>query len=111
MKIIDSKAFLKLPENYVFSKYSPCVIGDFMVKKETTKQNNFYYQSIIDSIECTGPEDFWLRLEQAEQNNTTIKMNFDRTEIDGCFDNKQLYAVWDNEDIIQLIHLLLQCIK
>jgi hypothetical protein len=106
MKILNRKQFLALPGQVLFSKYEPYVFGDIAIKGETLG-NDFYYQSIADSLEAIGVE-FSETLFLAKETGDSIAMDFDCLGRDGCFDEDQLFAVWEEKDVRQLIDRLKQ---
>jgi hypothetical protein len=109
MKIVDLKTFLELPENTLYSKYGSCVFGDLQIKMETT-HNDFFTQQICDSIECSGSDEYFDKLEAAQHGGVSLKMDFDIMGRDGLFENDQLFAVWENEDVEALIERLQECV-
>lgn len=114
MRIVKRKEFLGLPDNTVYAEYSPCVFGDLMIKVETYKlsQNDFTTQQIVDAIDSEGSEDFFNKLEQAEESGISLEMDFDCTGRDGCIDDAdKLYAVFEQKDIAKLIKRLQDCLS
>lgn len=109
MKIINRKAFLGLPANTVFSKYEPCCFENLCIKGDTLPYD-FTLQSIEDAIDCCGSEDFANKLDDAEKNGISLKMDFDCMARDGMFDENQLFAVWEKSDVVALIERLQKCV-
>ncbi len=102
MKIVNRAAFLALPAGTLFSKYQPCVFGDLCVKGETIGESvDFFYQTITDAID-TG---IYVEtvLHHAEKDGSSLAMDFNCQDRDGMFDDDQLYAVWEREDVTGLI--------
>jgi len=108
MKIINREEFLRLPENTLYSKYTPYIIEKFEIKGESTEYGDFYSQQIVDGFdEC----EYSKALEYAEQNGSSVKMYFYCPGRDDCMNEDQLFAVWDNEDVLALIERLKLCVK
>lgn len=89
-------------------KYEPCVFEDLCAKGETW-EHDWLYENITYSIECTSSDDFGIKLEDAEENGVSVAMDFDSTCRDGCFDDNQLFAVYEKKDIEALINKLNRC--
>lgn len=109
MKIVNAKKFLAMPPNTLFSKYEPCCFDDIQIKQETCGTNDFLVQEISSAIRHDNSNKFNEILEKAEITHESIDMDFDITGRDGCFDDDQLFAVWENKDIDQLIEKLKKC--
>jgi hypothetical protein len=110
MKIVNRAQFLAMPPNTLFSKYTPCMFGPLEIKGETWGCNDFLSQQVADAIACTGSEDFADKLEDAELSGATLVMDFDCLGRDGCFDEDQLFAVWESADVAALIARLKECL-
>ena len=110
MKIIDRKAFLALPAGVLFSKYQPCLFDVLTIKGDTWAHcNDFLVQQIADGIDCAGSEDFAAKCQLMEE-GISAGMDFDCLGRDGCFDEDQLFAVWEASDLSALIERLQQCV-
>ena len=109
MKIVNRKTFLALPENTLFAKYEPCVFGDLSIKMSTLDNGDFGNQQIVDAIEAPNSEYFIKNLIKAE-NGASIEMNFDYFGRDGCFDERQLFVVFEKQDVFALIERLKRCL-
>jgi hypothetical protein len=111
MKIVNLTEFLALPNETLFSKYEPCVFENMAIKTDNCNERDFIVQYIADSIKCTGSDDFGYILEDAEENGTSIEIDLDICGRDGCFNDDQLFAVWERQDVIKLIERLQKCIN
>lgn len=109
MRIINRTEFLALPPNTLFSKYEPSVFGDLCIKMESTDYNDFYEQRLKDAID-TGDSYFHEVLDSAQQSQTSIPMDLDCMGRDGLFEDDQLFAVWEPEDVRALIARLSLCL-
>lgn len=107
MKIVNRETFLAMPEGTLFSKYHPCVFEDLCIKGETW-DSDFQVQQVVDAIECTGSGDFSNRLHRSEILGESLPMDFNCMGRDGCFDDDQLFAVWERADVEALIVRLTQ---
>ena len=102
MFIVNRKTFLAMPEGTVFAKYEPCIFGELMVKGETWT-NDFLYQSFgwID----TDGEPFVVlsKMEKSQVISCPVDVS---TRRDGLFDEDQLFAIYENEDIRAIVNAL-----
>lgn len=104
MKIVNRETFLVLPPGTLFSKYKPCYFEELCIKGETLGFcNDFLVQQIADAIQNTGSGDFSERLFRSEAEGDSLPMDFDYEGRDGCFDDDQLFAVWERADVKALI--------
>lgn len=111
MKIVDRQTFLALPANTLYSKYEPCIFSDIQIKGNTcTSGNDFYYQDIASAIENESSEDFWDTLKLALENKVSLTMDFEYEGRDCLYDAKQLFAVWEKQDVVKLINRLQECL-
>lgn len=115
MKIIDRDTFLTFPSGTVFSKYerSGC-FGQLSVK---TCNPGFWSEDFCDMelhggwIEgCSNSGQLFDKINAAEKGEE-FRFSLDTDSRDGLFEEDQLFAVYDNEDIQRLMSALQQCIK
>lgn len=111
MKIVNRQTFMSLPENTVYSNYEPCNFGPLSIKQESIRDIDFYTMAINDAILSDSSEQFVDILTIAEKEGSSIKLDFECCGRDGLFEEDQLFAVWEDDDIVQLIKRLLCCIK
>jgi hypothetical protein len=98
MKIVNHAEFLSLPTGTVFSKFSPMVLDELCIKGETIGAGDFAYESLSSPVS-------YGQLESMMEGNITFAP-FGQMQRDGCFDNGQLYLVWDVVDVVDLIKQL-----
>lgn len=109
MQIVDRSAFLKLPKNTVFQKYAPCSFGPIEIKGETREDDYLYEQlTEIDADDCYEYREMLI---DAEKNGVLLPLQFDITSRDGLFDKDQLFAVWSQSDVTNLVCRLGQCLE
>lgn len=103
MRIINRTEFLALPGDTLYSPYEHCIFGDLAIKHQTTG-NDFIYQQIASAIECSGSSEFSDKLFAAADTGASLPMDLDCASRDGMFDPAEtLYAVWEKDDVRQLI--------
>lgn len=111
MRIVKRKEFLTLPQNTLYCKYDPCVFSELMIKHDTLKTNDWVCQQIADAIKCDNSEEFGNKLQNARVTGESVEMDFDCAGRDGCYEpDNALFAVYETEDIKQLIEVLKACI-
>jgi hypothetical protein len=110
VKIVNKKEFYALPNGTLYSYYEPCVIMGLHVKKENIYYSeqpcDFYYESLIGNIDTNGSDDYDDLLEDAENNKTSLKMDFNCVERDAFYNDDQLYAIYEKSDIEAFIEKL-----
>lgn len=98
MRIVNRKQFLELPEGVLFSKYAPCYFENIMIKGESLP-NDFCYQQIVDAVKCHDSNEYGDILDRACETGESFDLDFCCQGRDGCFDEDQLFAVWEQKDI------------
>lgn len=109
MKIVNREQFLKMPAGTLFSKYTHCIFEELLIKGETlrniNKTDDFYYQQIQGAIDL----DQYNNLCIGRINITnSFDMDFYCQSRDGQYDENELYAIWNEVDVQQLIARLQQ---
>jgi len=111
MKIINKTEFYKLNDGTLYSEYKPCAFFGLKIKQTTLNNYNgepfdFIYEDLIGNVLCNNTDEFVTTLKEAEQESTSFKLDFDCTERDGLYKEEQLFAIYEREDIIELIKKL-----
>jgi len=103
MKIVNLKTFLDLPDGTLFSKYEPHCFHGFSIKTESIKDlDDFRYHDLIGNIKDEGSDDFANKCELAEKGES-IKLYFNCEERDGLYKFDQLFAIYEKDDVVDLI--------
>jgi hypothetical protein len=116
MRIVDRKTFLAMPSGTVFSKYAPCYFEELQIKEDSYSGAvgpdpiDFWSVGIASAIKHRGSDEFLANLTAMEKKGLVIGMDFNSCTRDGCFDQDQLFAVWEIDDIYALITRLQQCL-
>lgn len=105
MKIINKETFLKLPAKTIYSEYEPCIFDGLFVKGDTWPCD-YLEQNIIGNVYCSSSEEFSRILVQSEETGHSFNLDFDCNGRNGLFDDKQLYAIYEKEDLENLIAVL-----
>ena len=111
MKIVDLPTFLSLPEGTLFTKYRRGNCEELNIKgsslPETQHINpDFFFQPIADAFDAQGSGHLMKLLHEAENNKTSIGMDFNCQMRDGLYEESQLFAVWEEADVEDLIFRL-----
>ena len=108
MKIVNLEEFRALPEYTLFAKYDPCVFGELETKYETW-EHDFLCASIIDFQGNVSSEHWACILDEMEKNKSSVGLDFEHSGRDGLFEDNQMFAVFENKDIDDLIAHLRKC--
>ena len=104
MRIVTLDEFLKLPPNTVFQKYEPCWFDELEIKMDSAPQTrDFYAQSVTGQIDCGSCADMFEQLDRAQASGESVDMHFHTECRDGLFNENQLFAVWERDDVEALI--------
>lgn len=110
MRIVDRPTFLELPAGTLFATYEPCIFGDLQIKSDTCRRPDgsaidFYTQEISGGwFEGTKDSFDWIdTLDKIQAGEPSPPMDYDIESRDGLFDQDQLFAVWEADDVRNLI--------
>ncbi|EKK7713488.1 hypothetical protein PO816_000328 [Cronobacter dublinensis] len=115
MRIVDRKTFLSLPPNTVYSishwTANTCStsITDLLIKGDTVANSDYYEQAIPD-FDFEDIDEKFEAVERAIQEGKSIRTDFRVETRNSMFDEEQMYAVWEREDIVGLIERLKECL-
>lgn len=101
MKIVDRKTFLALPSGTVYRKFTPAVFDEIEIKRSDSNDvySPDYVTLRLDSVESPEMYD-WLDV------GSEFRFDYDATRRDAMFEEDQLFAVYDKQDLVELIHIL-----
>lgn len=107
MKIINRKEFLSMPSGTLFSYFQPNVFDGLKIKHHTLYCDSipcdFVYQSLIGNVKCNGSDDMDDILYNALENGTRFELGFDSAGREALYDEDQLFAVYEKNDLADLI--------
>jgi len=107
MKIVDLTEFLRLPPGTLYAKYEPCVFESLAIKSENCSHTkDWFYSDIVYAIACNSSDEMFDLLDHSQKHGSSIPMDFEITSRDGCFEDDQLFAVFERADVEQLIEKL-----
>jgi hypothetical protein len=110
MIIINLKNFLALSENTLFSTYNPNgIFGELEIKGETLDESAYKTScNLADNIHW---DDYNHKLPHAEITGESMRVDIAGCQGEEWANDDQLFAVWEDQDIRDMIHRLGQCIK
>jgi hypothetical protein len=103
MKIYRRDEFLKLPAGTIFAKGKPQYFESLSVKADSLP-NDFVYRQLVwfESHGDTGDEfDLGLRFDAMVEIGASFPMEQSYGR-DGCFDNDDLFLVYERADLLEL---------
>ena len=107
MKILNLKAFLNLPEGTLYSKYKTGAFDGLAIKGESSSGTmDWWYQNLIGNVESESSNQMFDILFRAEETLGSFALEFDSEGRDGLFEEDQLFAVYEDRDVLQFIKIL-----
>jgi hypothetical protein len=107
MKIVNLKTFLTLPRGTVFCRYQPCCFDGLEIKECNYGDIDFGMTALIPPWpESSGSEEMMKILDKAEQDGQDFPLDFNSGGRDGCFQEDQLFAIFSQVGLSQLIRKL-----
>jgi hypothetical protein len=114
MRIVTQKEFYDLPVDTLYSIYDPCIFNGLFIKKETIYSEDgegidFYYQDLIGNVKTNLSESILEILSKAELDGSRFRLDFRSIDRDGLFDQDALYAIYEKNEVKDLISCLDSC--
>ena len=101
MRIVKLEEFVKLPSGTVFQHWEPCIMDEIQIKKETLKSNNdFFYSQITIQPEMVDEDDMIYKYDGFGFRHSEIQSRW------GMYDYDQLFLVYDDADVDNMIEML-----
>jgi hypothetical protein len=100
MRVYNRAEFMKLPEGVLFCKGKPWAFGDLSIKGESLKSDFTYRQ--LCWVDAESSEDAVDKLERMLSHGTSEPMEAEYGR-DGCFDDKDLFLVFEEDDLMELM--------
>ena len=95
---------MELPAGTVWSYYMPRIFNGLHIKDSEPESGypDFSVSHLIGAVENSSSEDFSYKCEQMEKGES-LPVDFESSGREGMFDDKQLFAVYEPEDVDKLI--------
>jgi len=111
MKIVNRDTFLKMPTDTLYSKYRPVCFDELNIFVGASGDVDFFYQDISAAVLSDSSGDTVEILVAAEKTGHSIALDlWENTSRDGLYDEDQLFAVWEDHDVLDLIERLKICV-
>lgn len=109
MRILNREQFLAMPPNTLFCEYyGHPEFGQLCVKLDSYGENAFVYV-VLDSVSSDDSDNFGNLLAE-KSNGETFSMDFDCTSRDAIYEPDRCFAVFEPQDVKQLIARLTLCV-
>lgn len=104
MKIVNRKEFLSLPSGIIYSYYRAHGF-DGLYEKGESLENDWYYADMIDNVDCNSSNERDSIIFAAEE-GAHFRMDLDCGSRDGVFEDSDMFAVYDANDLDRIIKKL-----
>lgn len=101
MKIVNLEQFLQLPAGSVYAKFEPVIFGDLYVKEGSIGNVDWVCAPFI-AVDDEEKDEYYITNESYAE-GTSFKLDVNWTCRDGLYEKNQLFAVYEKEDVEQLI--------
>lgn len=99
---------LKMPQGTVFSYYKPCFFNGLYIKNsDENDEIDFVVSNLVGAVEVNNSEDFVEKCGRMEKGES-LSTDFNFSGREGMFDNEQLFAIYEKDDVEKLIKELNQ---
>lgn len=109
MKIYKREAFLKLPGGTIFCKGQPWFWGQISIKADSLP--NDYIEMELNTIESNDSGDIVRKYEEMLESGANYPLTDDYYGRDGCFDDEDLFLVYEVADLFILKGIIENCIN
>lgn len=109
MRIVNRTQFLALPAGTVYQKYTPMVTDHDLAMKHSNCGSNDWFELMLGgvaSIDHHSSGELNDLTEDMEKNGTSVPYGPGIMR-DGCFDEGQLFLVYEPADVLKLANQLL----
>lgn len=110
MRIISLDRFRELPAGTIYCKYAPQYFGELEIKGDTL-DSDFVCAPLCGLVESESSNEMHYILDSAEKTGDSFKFDLDGYGRDGLYEDKQLFAIYETDDIVQLIEKLSKSLK
>ncbi len=110
MKILSKADFLKMPPGTIFSVYQPCIFNGFSVKGNSIDDiGDFTEAGLIGNPWNDSSDDYVAQCSRMELGES-VPIDVSYFGREGMFDDKMLYAVYEKEDIVKIMKVLVDAL-
>lgn len=104
MRIVSLEEFRKLPNGTIFSKYEPCYFSGMEIKYDNCGERDFISVGLSQPFlrgQNRDGDDIAI-IELSQEAGSSFDLDFEIAGRDGCFEDEQLFAIWETNDLIAL---------
>jgi hypothetical protein len=101
MKIVNLDQFLKYPEGTIYCKYKPCYMEELEVKGQSLETRDWVCMDLICPV-SGDHHTSCVKMESGEE----VNYESDYYGRDGCFDEEQMFMVYNHEDTDAMIKII-----
>lgn len=98
MRLLTRKEFLATPSGTIYSKYESLGNLEGLAVKTATWDNDWIYYSLIGEFDAENTEEEFA----IEESNESFTLDLEATGRDGLFDEDQVFAVYEKDDVVRL---------
>lgn len=98
MRIYNRTDFMKLPAGTIYCKGQPWYWGQISIKGETTQFNDFIEMDLA-TFDNDGSGDWVDKQEDMLKNGASYPLTDDYYGRDGCFDDNDIFLVYEAGDL------------
>ena len=95
---------MELPEGTIFSYYEPCCFRELFIKDSNPEPDypDFSCSGLIGAVDHSSSNDFSEFCDRMEKGES-LPVDFEFSGREGLFDDEQLFAIYEKEDVKKLI--------
>lgn len=109
MRIVDRKTFLAMPRGTIYHQMQGWTTdsGDMEIKHDTLDSGDYQFASMtgVQIVDSARSDEWNDRMEQME-NGASHPAAFDCIDHDGCYEDDQMYLIYERADVEALISKL-----
>lgn len=106
MKILNRSQFMELPSGVLYQKYEPQCFGELAIKWDSLTTDFVSVDVSATSFVAQCSNNWAELIDGAQYEGKSVAIDFDCASRDGCFDQDQLFAVWELADVKHLMATL-----
>jgi len=110
MIIVDFDKFIKMPEGTVYSFYNEQTFTGLYIKVDTISNTDWWYKELVVNPDSNFIDGYITSFSELEKGNS-VPIDTELLHRDGMFDYDREFAIYETEDIKQLITELILNLK
>lgn len=110
MRIVNLEDLRKQPKGIIYCKYEPCYFSSPEVFGGIFGESDFVSAELIGWVKSSGSDEMFDILHSCEISGASFDLDTECFGRDGLYEKDQLFAIYENKDIEQLIETLKKAI-